>query len=184
MGTLFTRNDIYYDNDPDSFFEDALCELREIINGSTLEKKSPVIEEKGFEVDLIKTAKEKIEEKCKLINKAFLHKRFEPIQDGENWNPICRNYFDKIDVVFRGRVEMNLNMPEARRLEIFERFNPHYNEYLIPGFKNYWNHHKGLVYLYIDSKHSIWKNKADRIKEYELIRDGIDQMILFLRKFI
>ena len=55
----------------DKLFGNALEEIREIINGAQLEKKSRETVEEGFIIDIIKNEKEKTEEACNELNKIF-----------------------------------------------------------------------------------------------------------------
>ncbi len=188
MGVLLHRESLHssniYQRDDDRTFEDAIQEIKAIINGSQLEKKSRETIEEGFEMDIIKTEKEKAEETCKIINRAFIHKRFEPVLTNNKWFCTSKNYFDKINVTLNGRAELFLQMPENQIEEIFKRFLPYYHEYRIDGFKLYWNHHKSGIYLYPNGKHVLWKKEMSAFENYQLMKSGIDELISFLRKFM
>ena len=125
-----------------------------------------------------------MEEECKIINKAFVHKRFVPTPFYESWRSTCNNYFDKINVSLDGRAVVDIAMPEERVLDIFNRFTAHYHLYRFEGFKFYWNKHKQSLYLYPNRSHKLWKGITDKHDEYQLMKSGIDELIIFLRKFL
>lgn len=174
-----------FDNDTDdeAIFEDAIHEIRAIVTSSHFEKHSRETQTDGFELDIIKTSREKVEEDCKLINKIFLHKKFVPEGEGMHWRPVCKNYFDRIDVTFEHRVVITFTYEETRIEEIFKRFTPFYHEYRFDGFKLYWDHHKSSIKLYKDRNHKMWYN-IPYVKELEYIKLGTDQLISFLRQYI
>lgn len=185
MGVLLHRNQLEQEKiNPDDakLFEDAIKEINAIINGATLEKKSRETIELGFEMDIIKSAKEKAQEKCSLLNKAFIHKRFEPLIINENWICQCDNYFDKVQLIISHRVELKLTLPESQIENIYNNFKRNLDEFLIDGFKLYWSYYKSDIYLYQNSKHSLWSKPKGKLEEYKLIKVGIDQLIIELRQ--
>ena len=139
MGMLLSKADDELFNDDSLIFEEAVLEIREIINGSNIEKKSRETVELGFEMDIIKTEKEKIEEDCKKLNKAFIHKRFEPHEINEEYYCVCKNYFDKIDLAIDHHVFLILQMEESKINQIYTNCRPFIKEYHFKGFKFYWN---------------------------------------------
>ena len=187
MGVLFSKESLpgLLNNvaENEHIFKDAVEEIRAIINAAQMEKRSRETKTEGFELNIIKTEKEKTEEACQALNKLFLHKKFEPLFINNAWKPVCKNYFDKVDIVFDYRTELNLNFPEEKLSEIFNRFLPYYHEYRITGFKLYWNYHTSPIYLYADSKHKFWQtDNENEIKEIR--KQGIDELISFIRKFM
>lgn len=188
MGMLLHRanldnSDQSFGGDRESIFEDAIQEINTIIKSSELLKVSRETSIEGFEMDIIKTAKEKAEEECKNLNKVFMHKKFAPVGDGHDWIPTCKNYFDRIDVSLNHRAELRFQFDENRIEQIFKKFTPYYHEFRFDGYKLYWNHHKGAIMLYPNSRHEIWKNVTE-VEEIQLMKNGIDQLISFLRPFI
>ncbi len=101
MGVLFHRNDLEknYNSsaDTEQVFKDAINEIRAIINSSQFEKKSRETIDLGFEMEIIKTDKEKVLEHCVKLNKVFLNKKFEPVENNNACYPVCKDYFDKIE---------------------------------------------------------------------------------------
>lgn len=180
MGILLLKENEEFMNDDEAIFEDAVAEIRAIINGSLLEKKSRETIELGFEMDIIKTPKEKIEEDCKKLNKAFVHKRFEPHEINEDYYCVCKNYFDKIDVAIDYRAFLILQMDEKRVELIFNKCKPFITEYRFTGFKFYWNKPDQRIYLYVDGRHEMWKGVSEE-NEVNLMKKGIDELIVFLR---
>jgi phosphatidylserine/phosphatidylglycerophosphate/cardiolipin synthase-like enzyme len=103
MGILLSKEE-----DGTEIFEEAIKEIRQIINGSNIERKSRETIEEGFEMDIIKTKVERLQETCKTINKVFIHKKFAPQAQQTNYRIVCQNYFDNIDVILDGRAEFSL----------------------------------------------------------------------------
>jgi len=185
MGILIHKED--FDNtfgssgDDDTIFNEAIDEIREILNGSTLFKSSKETLEEGFEVDIIKTDKERTEEYCKILNKIFVHKKFEPHLMKNDWVPMCRNYFDKINIAITNRVEMYFEFPEDKVKKAFESKDWQNMEFFFKGYKLYWNWYKSPMYLYKNTKFAFWDtdNKGQRLS---MVKDGINEVIEYLRK--
>ncbi|WP_017495739.1 phospholipase D family protein [Flavobacterium sp. WG21] len=132
MGVLFRRtdeernglSDYKTGQDDDGFFQDAILEMKSIINGSEVEKEGQKTKEKGFEIQIAKTNYDLILEKCNLYNKYSKNKKFVPFQSGEDWYPKCENFLDKVDLVIEGRRSLiYLNFDEKRCEEIFNVLN-------------------------------------------------------------
>jgi hypothetical protein len=187
MGVLFHRNDLEKNfgsaADTEQVFKDAINEIRAIINSSHFEKKSRETIDLGFEMDIIKTDKEKVLEHCVKLNKVFLNKKFEPVETNNSCYPVCKDYFDKIDVTLNHRVEFTLNLPEPRLNEIYQKFIKQYNEFMIENFKLYWNHYKSTIYLYPNSKSNVWNNDSETETRQHL-KKGIDETIVILKKYL
>ena len=187
MGVLFHRNDLEKNfgsaADTEQVFKDAINEIRAIINSSHFEKKSRETIDLGFEMDIIKTDKEKVLEHCVKLNKVFLNKKFEPVETNNSCYPVCKDYFDKIDVTLNHRVEFTLNLPEPRLNEIYKKFIKQYNEFMIENFKLYWNHYKATIYLYPNSKSNVWNNDSETETRQHL-KKGIDETIVILKKYL
>lgn len=183
MGVLFNKL-----GDTDEIFEDAIAEINAIINGSQIEKESRETKDEGFIVDIIKPKLEKVEEYCRFLGKQFIHKRFEPIdiggERGAFYVPICKNYFDKIDIVFNDRVEISINFDEKRLKNLFDKisFDKKELEYYFSGYKVYWNYHKQPVYIYRDRNFKYWSSPSDE-ETIKLFKNGIDEVISFLRTY-
>lgn len=194
MGVLLNRK-VIEDEEEDDFgrgydspevFENALKEIVEIINGAHLEKMSRETLTEGFEMDILKSSKEKAEEKLKRLNKIHIHKKFElKCIDGKNhFDFLCKNYVDKVDVLLGYRIEVKLRIEEKKINKPFEAFkrNRENLEYSIKGFKFYWNKLDEIL-LYDDNKHYYWK-KAEKEEHFNLIRKkGIDDVISFIKSF-
>lgn len=90
MGVLFRRtneestgwNDNKNDKDDESIFQDAIAEIKSIINSSEFEKDSRETKTIGFEMEIIKTNYDLIVEKCNNYNKFSKNKKFIPFQSG------------------------------------------------------------------------------------------------------
>lgn len=173
--------------DNDFVFNEALQEILEIISGTHLEKKSRETIEEGFEMEILKTTKEKKEDALKLINKIFIHKKFqlEIDEEQENFNYICKSYMDKVDVKITKRlIQFELNFDNANLSTKYTNYNNSDEKlvYNAKGFKMYWNR-PNVISLYNDSKHHYWE-KADTLeKEIKLRKMGIDKVIEFIKSF-
>jgi hypothetical protein len=169
--------------DRNTIFEDAVLEIRDILNGATMERPSRETIEQGFEMDIIKTPSEKAQEECDLINKIFVHKKFQPVGENRTFVPVCQNYFDHVDLALKHRAELDFTYDLARITEIFNREKSKNDEYLFHGFKYYWSHPNGTITLYPDKQHKIWE-EYDKNKWYSQMKDGVDKLIIHLRNFI
>lgn len=189
IGVLFHKkhipefsHDEWGDNsDYDSIFEDALEEIIEIKNAAEMERPSRETMEDGFELEILKNSKEKKEEFLKLVNKAFLHKKF--ILDTED-KFLCKSYIDKVDVLWDYRIEFNLKLDEKKLNNQFDKSRQIHKEleFSISGFKMYWNR-PNCIYLYDDSRHEFWKKVNSDLDEIQLRKKGIDEMISFIKEF-
>ncbi len=195
MGVLLHKKDLpefdeqYYGGnkpDPNSVFEEAIIEIVEIINGVHLEKKSRETISEGFEMEILKTQKEKAEETLKRLNKTFVHKKFE-LHAEENYrycSYLCKSYMDKVDVLIGNRIELKMRFDQKKLSIPFETFkkNKDAMEFSIKGFKFYWNKIDELI-LYDDSKHHYWKKVECTEHTILLRKKGIDQVIEFIKSF-
>lgn len=170
--------------DDDDIFKDAVEEIRNIIKSSEFEKKSRETIELGFEMDIIKNDKEKAEEYCKIINKYFIHKKFEAIKYDKDYSITCLDYFDKIDVYIEHRIVLLLNLEEEHLIDIFNKFKPKSDEFMFQGFKFYWNEYsKNKVYLYKDTRFKIWENNNESEK-FQKIQEGINDFMQLLKPLL
>jgi hypothetical protein len=190
MGVLMHRVEIEENNgfgsnaDDDTIFEDAIKEMQTIIKSSTFEKQSRETRTEGFEIDIIKTQKELIEEDCKILNKVFLHKKFAAKEVRGMWQCVCENYFDHIDVLLEyRRAAIDFDYKDDRVNDIFKRVIPNYHELRFEGYKFYWNGPKSSIYLYPNRQNKMWENLPQG-GYAQLMKNGIDQVITFLRPFI
>lgn len=190
MGILMHRVEIEENNgfgtnaDCDDIFEDAIKEMKTIIKSSTFEKQIRETSTEGFEIDIIKTQKELIEEDCKILNKVFLHKKFAPKEVRSVWQCVCENYFDHIDVLLEyRRAAIEFDYKDDRVNDIFKRVIPNYHELRFEGYKFYWNGPKSSIYLYPNRQYKMWENLPEGGYS-QLMKNGIDQVITFLRPFI
>ncbi len=189
MGVLLHRfhleGELTNQFDSPKIFEDAVQDINLIIRASEMERQSRETVEEGFEMDIIKTPREKLEQRCKEINKLFLHKRFEPTEVGStgHWNCTCKNYSDRIDVTLEHRACLSFQYDEKRVATIFNKVNPMKHQERFEGFRMYWSHHTASITLYKNQKHKMWQNLSSD-DELRLMKNGIDQLIGFLRPFI
>ena len=165
-------------------FEDTVKEIRDIINGSEMERPSSETEELGFEFDILKSEEEICFEQCNRINKSFIHKKFIPIKRRKDFFPFCKNYFDHLDLTISHRCEFQFQYPENRIEDIYRKFKPHYDEFLIQNFKLYWNSPSEPIYLYTNYKSKSWSENNSREDNHKLYKNGFDELIGFLKQFI
>lgn len=173
MGVLFRRtdndskgwDDYKKGQDDESFFQDAITEIKSIINGSEFEKESRETKTIGFEMDIIKTDYDVVLEKCQTYNKFSKNKKFTPFQSGTEWYCKCENFLDHVDLVFDGRrAVIELNFDEKRLEKIFEKLSTkkYEKDYkAIDCFRMYWTYHKSSIYLYELKGHSLWSIDDD-----------------------
>ena len=188
MGILLHRKTLdsvlNWGGDSEGIFNDAIQEIREIINGSHLERPGRETKREGFELDIIKGEKEKQEEECKIINRTFVHKRFEVEKSHTGWQCICKNYFDKIDLIITNRAEFKVRMDDDKIKKAYFQFCRGQNEFTIHGFKLYWNDEQQPLLLYINNSSPKWQNGNASMEKYDKFKIGADQLIVFLRNLI
>lgn len=190
MGVLLHRKEIEDSTigfgrnyDSPEIFEEALKEIVQIVNGAYLEKMSRETIEDSFEMEILKTKKEKAEETLKRLNKVFIHKKFE-LENHDFSTYICKSYMDKVDVTIGGRIEFELKI-ENRKLNLaYDKFKDKRDEieFMIKGFKLYWNSPE-MICIYDDSKHFYWKKVETKEHTIQLKKKGIDEVIEFIKKF-
>jgi hypothetical protein len=169
MGVLFRRtdedatswSDYKFSKDDESIFQDAIAEIKSIINGSEFEKDSRETRTIGFEMDIIKTNYDLVVERCNNYNKYSKNKKFIPFQSGEEWFCKCENFLDHVDLVFQnGKAKINLNFEEERLKKIYEKLTTKIfeNDYRkIDCFRMYWTYHKSSISLYELVGNSVWE---------------------------
>jgi hypothetical protein len=166
--------------DDKQIFDDAILEIREIINSSQLERESSDTRQNGFELDIIKTYEEFETERCVEINKAFINKKFKPIKTGNTWNSKCENYFEKIDVTFTDRnILIAINLKKQELETLYKKWKETYNEFEYPGFKYYWNKPDTELSIYRDfnSKAIDWENITEYSASYKHYKEVIAHFI-------
>ncbi|WP_291099362.1 MULTISPECIES: phospholipase D-like domain-containing protein [unclassified Flavobacterium] len=193
MGVLLHKIDIDEDNetetwrkrnDDEQIFQEALEEILEIKNGAELERMSRETIEEGFEMEILKTKKEKAEDRLKQFNKVFIHKKFvfdTNCKLGDENSFICKSYIDKVDIKVTNRFEFCFNIDENKLNPSFQYYKNQKKEleFKFEGFKFYWNM-PNVIYLYVDGKHHIWENTLDNM-DLEIKKRGINDVIEFIK---
>lgn len=188
MGVLLHKDPLDDQNgftdfiDSDATFEEAIAEIKNIINGSEFEKQSRETIEEGFEMDIIKTSKEFKEEFTMKVNKVFLNKKFTVENENGRWISVCRNYFDKVDVILEHRIEIIFNRDEAWLSKFHEKIRGKHSEFMIEGFKFYLNYKSNMATLYDNQKHPAWE-KMDKVQSWQFRKEGLDKAIRYLRNY-
>lgn len=188
MGVLMRSNNLddsknninSYNSNDEEVISFAIEEIRQIINGANIEFESTITKNSGFMLELIKTEKERIFELCADINKVFSNKKFEPVKEGNTWFSMCYNYYDKINVVYAHRMELQLKMDVSKSNLLFDRIAKTLDEYMFDGFKVYWNSPEQDIYLYINRKDRRWKD-IDFLQEVRYEKEGLDKLIKFIK---
>ncbi len=165
-------------------FLNARKEIREIINGSTIEKRTQK-HINSFQLENLKSKKELTQESCNHRNKFFLNKQFEPVKISEdNYAECCQNYYDHVNVSVEGhRIAFEFNHPDIDLQKLHENWMSNYNEYEFKDFKYYWSYYKSPLYLYTD-KSFDWEqlNNQSDANFYQKIKEGIEFIIKKYRK--
>ena len=194
MGVLFRRTDseadgwkdYKYSKDDESIFQDAITEIKSIINSAEFEKESTETKTLGFEMDIIKTNYDFILEKSQRYNKFSKNKKFYPFQSGEEWYCKCENFLDNVDLVFEGnRAVINLNFEEERLQTIFNNLSTklYDKDYrAIDCFRMYWTYHKSSIYLYELKGHKLWELEEDAF--YSNLFTGLNEVFKTIKPVI
>ena len=169
---------------------EALGEIRQIINGSTFEKKSNITLNDGFNLNITKSSFEKALMECQNLNEYFGNKKFEPIRvdidlDYLNlYEIVCTNYFDNVDLILEEkRLKLILNIEEKEKEKLFELWKKDYNEFRFKGFKHYWDYHTKPIYIYKDRKYKFWNENAENDKKIlEAYQKGLKKVFEYYQK--
>lgn len=192
MGTLFSRNiieleeenkknsfEVFNSSDNRDIFIDSIFEIKEIVNGSSIEKVSERTKSSSFEIDIIKTDEELEIERCNEINNYFLNKKFKPFEDSKDvWFSRCDNFFDKVDVVYQHhRLAITFNLEEMQLKKLYEEWMKTYNEFEFRGFKYYWNYYASDILVYRDNKFDWDSLEWNDELRYKKTNEGINLVI-------
>jgi hypothetical protein len=169
-----------FDRDQETEFLIAKKEIREIINGSTIERINSSKHNGTFVLESIKGEEEFAQERCDYRNKFFLNKKFEPFKQREDlWFERCTNYYDHVDITYEGnRIAFDFKHPDINLEELHGRWMKCYSEFEIKDFKYYWSYFKSSLYLYTDKRFD-WEFLLTRSEEeYHMkIKEGIEFII-------
>lgn len=168
---------------------EPLEEIRQIISSSTLEKKSKITLERGFNLNTIQTEFEKTLKDCETLNKHFDNKTFRPVIDEiaklenlEFYEIMCSNYFDNIDLVIEEN-RLNLYIKSDDKEKLFDLWKKNYDEFRFKGFKHYWNRKMQPIYIYQDSKYEFWnKNEDNNTKILNAYQKGLKKVFEHYQK--
>lgn len=192
MGILITRgysrgfNLGYYS---DTLFQDAIKEVREILTGAEHEKICRKRKKSKFSIKILRTEAEQIQDIVEQINQFFLNKSFASEKnEDEEWILVCKNYFDKVDVVFQGynysdRIAIEIKVYDQKLKNVYNKWMDSYDEFEFRGFKYYWNGYNKPIYLYRDYNYQ-WDEIVDTDLEYRKFKQGIDLIISKYREIL
>ncbi len=168
-----------WDSDSKAIFDDAIFEIKEIINGAQVEKLSEKGKSKNFKIEIIKTDEEYEIEKSNRLNKYFLNKKFKAFEETENnWVSKCENYFNKVDVLIENnRIAIQFNLPENELKSLYQKWKLTYQEYEFPAIKYYWNYHSSNLLIYRDSVSYDWDNVGRGENYHNKLAEAIGQII-------
>jgi hypothetical protein len=181
----------YFQVDEFSSIADPLEEIRQIINGSTLEKSSKITLQHGFKLNTIQTEFEKVLLHCEVLNNYFGNKVFKPIIQEETgiehlefYDIVCSNYYDNIDLYLEEkRLALILNISEKEKKILFELWKKSYDEYKFKGFKHYWDYHSKPIYIYKDRKYKFWnENEENDKKILNAYQKGLKKVFEYYQK--
>jgi hypothetical protein len=186
MGALLHLKDIennergFSSNDEEIEFLNAKKEIREIINGSTIDRINSKKHNGSFELDNLKSEEALAQERCNNRNRFFLNKKFEPLKQRKDlWFECCSNYYDHVNVIFEGnRVGFEFKHPDINLEQLHVKWMKSYNEFEFQDFKYYWSYFESTLYLYLDKRFN-WDQFRDRNEEdfQKKIKVGIEQII-------
>ncbi|MCR8666209.1 phospholipase D-like domain-containing protein [Aestuariibaculum sp. M13] len=195
MGTLYVRNSIFSEAPTKSFgrmsrpeiaggpkevFDDMLLEIKEIINGASLESICTETQDSNFVIDVLKTDEDLEQDTCDELNSYFLNKKFKVFEISKNkWMSRCDNFFDKVDVLFsHRRVEFVFNLEETELEELHACWMASHDGFEFNAFKYYWNYHKSNLLLYKDNDSFDWDAILDNDDAYyNKWKEGINNII-------
>lgn len=164
------------DSDASFLFEDAIKEIKLIVNSSHMEKPSRETQSEGFDMDIIKSEKELVEQDCIKLNKYFGHKKLEAFLHNDSYVPKCFNYFERIDIMLDYRIQLDFHFDATSLNRLHFNYAKFYNEFMFEGFKFYWNdYQKYVAYLYKDQSHPIWGNTVNEKDKYTFIQNTLNQ---------
>lgn len=193
MGVLMHRYTINEEEEDNKFYSDhkrnfdnAISEIREIINGASLEKASVKAKQSAFKIDIIKTDEEITRDFCDDLNKFFLNKKFIPIKKvskgdfgntSTNWYAKCDNFFDKVDVVFEyNRVAITFKLDERELKNLYAVWMQLYDEFEFYGFKYYWNGANQDLLIYKHNNYD-WSSESAQLNWEKKHKEVIEAVI-------
>lgn len=187
MGVLFSRkliedNQAYFD-DYEDVFQDAINEIKLIVNSAQMERPSEETVKDGFEFDIIKTPKEWSLEKCKVLNDFFITKTFH-VEFIENEYVIkCSNFFDKIDLMYISNgLRFVLNHYQEKSDQILDSLSNNYDEDGIDDFKFFVSPKYRSINLYRLYNSSFWQEDKKQDEILNKYKTGIDEVIRRIRE--
>ena len=196
MGVLFRRtdeddtgwNDYRNSRDDESIFQDAIEEIKSILTSSEFEKESFETKTIAFEMEIIKTKRDFVDEKCRNLNKFSKNKKFIPFQHGEEWFCRCDNFVDGVDLIIEdNRVSLNLNFDEDRTNDIYEklktnRYNKGREDFrIIECFRLYWTYPKSSPTLYSYKNHDVWNHESGSKEFLDGYFKGLNEFFRILK---
>ena len=179
--------------------EDAIEELRTILNSSTIEKQSDKVKLNGFKFNLLKNNDDIVIDLIADLNKLLGNKKFTQKRD-ENGKRIiyCPNYFENVDIeldirkyfnelnvktAFIHTLNIRLLHPEEQIKRLHESFGKQIEEYRYKFYKTYWNWHGGPIKIYRDRKKfkQVWE-KGNDLEHIKGLLKGADKVLNDLKK--
>ena len=183
MGVLFSRKtieekEIFLDNDNEDVFQDAIHEIKLIVNSAQMERPSDETKNDGFEFDIIKTPKERSLERCKTLNKYFSTKTFHSVIHDNDYAEMCENFYDKIDLIHVGNgFRFCFNYSEDRTKNILTQLSEKYEEDFISDFKFFVSLKYGNINLYQLYNSSFWNQDNAKKAILDKYNEGIEKTL-------
>jgi hypothetical protein len=161
-----------------SVYDDTVEEIRNIINGSHLEKPSSETSEEGFILEILKNDEERAEDLKQILKPIFVHRSFQIERQAKRYLLTCSNYSDKIDLTISKIAELNLKVDRQIRQSLYQDFREDYSKFLVPEFKVYWNGVSKNILLYMRRK----EDEFSSIEEYYYeMKTGLEKFIGLLK---
>ena len=176
MGVLFSKKEDWQ-NEVQNVLQDAKLEIRNIISGCTIIKKSQETIDDKFEIDIIKTPMELAHEKAREVNRIFVTKFFKPVETDYTIQLTCENYYDRVNVILNHRIEFNLDFEEEKLKDIYNKFKSKIYKRRYEGYKFYWNKPQENIYIYDDRHHNLWRDNPSEEISVSNRKKVIEQFI-------
>lgn len=190
MGVLFSRISIEPQKennnkglwidiaDSEYIFQDAINEIKLIVNSAQMERPSEETVKEGFEFDIIKTPKEWCYEDCKALNEYFVTKKFHVEFVDNEYIIKCSNFFDKVDLIHISKgFRFVLNHYQEKSEQILDYLLSNYDEDGISDFKFFVSPKYSSINLYRLYNSEFWQEENEQSEILNKYKQGIDEVI-------
>jgi len=164
-------------NDDGEALENAIEEIKLILNSATREKVSEGTKNNKFEFNILKNKEELTKQLIDAINLETGNKKFKLVENSHGGKDVISvNYYENVDlelqvnfifnennrkIAYVKRVLIHMKHPEEVKKELFKRVSP-VDECEHKYYKTYWNWHTSPYLVYRDSKYKeVWNRGTD-----------------------